>query len=53
MMGMDDAKEHAVSIEHQCRQETRDYISIKAKTIKLITFVENAAIELKLMNNHV
>ncbi|MEO8147577.1 MAG: ATP-binding protein [Bacteroidia bacterium] len=53
MMGMNDANELVASIEHQCRKETSDYISIKANTIKLITFVENAATELKLMNNHV
>ena len=53
MMGMDDAKELAVSIEHQFRKETPNYISIKANTIKLITFVENATAELKLMNHHV
>ena len=53
MMGMDDAKELAVSIELQCRKETPDHASININALKLIAFVEQAAVELRQKNTKV
>lgn len=53
MLGMDEATERAVRIEYQCRKERPDFASIKANALMLIMFVDNAAAELKQINNHV
>lgn len=46
MMGMDEAKELAVRIEQQCRKENPDHGWVNSQTLRLITLVQQASLEL-------